>query len=227
MITEEPNDTERTLYHRITAANCLQESSDGTDNGEHSSASLGSSAGELGWRRLGAGGGTGGDGIGGGSSVLGWVRNNRLGGVDRGNNWGAAGLDGSRAGLDGGRGGLDWDGGGVLAVIVNDGGALGDGVGLGADLEGGGLGADGGETLDGGGGVRWVLGSLGAHWVRRVTDGRAGGVGRVLRGLGGLVGGRGHGGGVVRRVAIGVGVGSGGEASDDGEGAHVDCWGDY
>lgn len=189
---------------------CLQESSDGANDGEHGRTSLGSSASELGGRRLGAGGNTSGDRVSRGSSVLGWVGNNRrLGADDRGNDRGAAGLDGSRAGLNGGGGGLDWDSGGVLAVVVDDGGALGDSVGLGANLEGGGLSTDGGEALDGGGGVRGVLGSLRAHWVGRITDRGAGGVGRILRGLGALIGRRGHGGGVVRRVAIGVGVGSG------------------
>ena len=128
------------------------------------------------------------------------------------------------AGLDGGWVGLDGNGSGVLAVLINDGGALSDGVGLGADAQGGGAWADGGKTLDGGGGVGRVLRGLGADGVAsRRGDSWVRG---VLRSLAGLVGRRGNAaGGVVSRV--GVGVDSGSEASDDSEGAHLDCWVDY
>jgi len=242
--TPDPDSAERALRPKITEVSCLQESGDGTDDGEHGSASLGSSAGELGRSRLGGGGSAGGNGVGRSSSVL--------GGVD-GHNWGrsgsGAGLDGnSNAGLSGSGGRLDWDSGGVLAVVVNDGGRLGDGVGLGADLEGGGLRADGGKTLDGGGGVGWVLGSLGGDGVGRVLRGLgAHGVAWVLRSLGGnWVRGvlRSLGGdwvaGVLRSVRSragnswvagsraglnGVdsgGRGNGSEAGDGSEGAHVD-----
>lgn len=247
MTTPDPESAERTLRPRISKANRLQESGKSTNNSEHGSASLGSSAGELGRSRLGAGGGAGGNGVGGSSSVL--------GGVD-GNNWGrsrgAAGLDnGSRAGLDGGRGRLDWDSGGVLAVVVNKSGALGDGVGLGANAEGGGA-ADGGKTLDGGGGVAGVLrslgadgvgrvlGGLGAHGVRRVLGSLGGDrVRGVLRSLGGadwvagVLGVRSWGGdsrvsGSRAGDLVGRVDSRGSSAGDeDGEGAHVDCWGDY
>lgn len=216
---------ERSLYHRITGVCRLQESSDGTDNGEHSSASLGSSAGELGWGGLGAGRATSRDGVG-DSSVLGGVDGDRgLGANNRGSRDGA-GLDRSRAGLDWGGGRLDWVGGGVLAVVVDDGGALGDSVGLGADLEGGWLRADSGESLHSGGVVAGVLRGLGADgvaWVLRSLG--ADRVAGVLGSLGGLVGWGSNRGGVVCWVSISVD--SGGEASDDGEGAHIDCWGDY
>lgn len=150
-------------------------------------------------------------------------------------NWGrsrcAGGLDGSgdAAGLDGGGGWLDWDSGGVLAVVVNESGALGDSVGLGAVGDGGRLRADGGKTLDGGGGVRGVLRSLGAHWVR--TVGRGGGAGSIVHGVssgGGDSRVRGSRAGLVDGgVAVCVCVGRGSKASDDSEGAHVDCWVDY
>lgn len=142
----------------------------------------------------------------------------------------AGGLDGdSAAGLDGSGGRLDWDSGGVLAVVVNESGALGDSVGLGAVGDSGGLRADGGKTLDGGGGVAWVLRSLGAHWVRTVGgSGGAGGVVHRVSSGGGDSWVRGSRAGLVNgRVAVCVRIGGGSKASDDSEGAHVDCWVDY
>jgi len=182
---------------------CLQESSDGTNDSQHGSTSLGGSAGELGRSRLGGGGSSSASGVGWDSGVLGWVRN------DRRSNAG---------GLDGGGGWLDWVAGGVLAVVVNDGGGLGDGVGLGADGQGGGLRADGGESLDGGGGVAGVVGSWGG--ASSVVSSGAGAGGVVTSG------GRSNRGGVLGWVAVGQGVDSSGKA-DDSEGTHLDCWGDY
>jgi hypothetical protein len=218
-----PETAERTLRPKITEASRLQEVSETSANdGEHGSAGLSSSAGELGSAGLGGAGSSGSNGVGGDSSVLGGVDGN-----NRGRSWDGAGLDGnSRAGLSWDGSGLDWDSGGVLAVVVDEGGRGLDSVGLGADGEGGGLSADGGQTLDGGGGVAGVVDSLGADgvasrggdWVRSVSS----------RG-GGSVDGSSAAGLVDSRVsAVGVGVGRGSEASEDGEGAHVDCLGvDY
>jgi hypothetical protein len=198
----------RSSRRRIAEASRLQESSDGTEDGEHANTSLGSSAGELGGGGLGAGGSSssGGSGVGGGSSVLGWVRNNR-GRHARlsGSGCGHAGDDRGVGGrLDSGGGGLDNGGGGVLALLVDDGGGLGDDVGLGSDSEAGGLGADSGQASNnrGGGCVSGRGGS------RRVS----------VVGGGGLVG---------RRVAVSVSVGRDGKAGDDGERAHVDCLGGW
>lgn len=110
------------ISSNCSRASRLQESSDGTDDGHEANTSLGSSTGEL------RGGGLGGAGLDtsgvSSGSVLGWVRNDRgLAAVDRGSVVG---------GLDWGRGGVDLIGGGVLAVLINNGGAGGDGVGLGA-----------------------------------------------------------------------------------------------
>jgi len=202
-------------------ASRLQESSNGTDDGHEANTSLGSSAGELRGDRLG-GAGLDTSGVRGGS-VLGWVRNDR-GSAAVGRGSVVAG------GLDWGRSGLDLIGGGVLAVIIDESGAGLDGVGLVAVGDGGWLGADGGQASnDLGGGVGrglwvagvlrslgalrvgWVLGGLGALWV-----------GWVLRSLGGLVGWGSNTGGVVGGVAVRIGVGSGGEASNDSEGAHLE-----
>jgi hypothetical protein len=208
---------ERALRLKVTQGSRLQEVSEtSASNGEESSTGLSSSAGELGWRRLGAGGSSGSNGVGGDGSVLGWVGNNR------GRSGDGAGLDGNTgAGLARDGSGLDGHSGGVLAVVIDDGGAAGDGVGLGADLEGGGLSADGAQTLDGGGGVAGVLdsgagrvGSGGGSWVSVVSSWGGGSVDGSGAGL------------VDSRVsAIGVGVGGGSKASEDGEGAHVDCLG--
>jgi hypothetical protein len=198
---------------------CLQESGNGTDNGEHSSASLGSSAGELGNNGLGAAGGSSASGVSWDSCVLGWVRNNRGGAADSWDNGNGS------AGLSWNGSGLDWDSGGVFAVIVNEGGALGHGVGLGANRDGGWAIADRGETLDGGGGVaggsRHGISRSGGDWVGSI--GWLGGDG-VGRSLGGLVAGGSYRGGVLSGISIRIGVGSGGKASDDGEGTHLDCW---
>lgn len=201
--------------------NRLQESSNRTDNGEHSSASLGSSAGELGDGWLGSGGAASANGRSWGSSVLGWVNGNNGSASRRSvDSWGSAGLLGRDRGGSGAltrdRGGLDGHSGGVLAVVVDDGGALGDGVGLGADSKSGGSRADGGQTLDGGGGVARgsrasTVGGSRGDWV----SSRSGST--VNRGS--------NNGGVGGWVAVGHGVGSSGEAGDDSEGAHVDCLG--
>lgn len=152
---------------------------------------------------------------------------------------GSAGLAGGDAGGVRSRGSrLDLVGGGVLAVLIDEGGALGDGVCLGAVGKSGSLRADSGQSSnDAGGGVlgvgrgsragrvRWVLRSLrGLGGVCRVGGGgRLSWVSWVLRSLGGLVGRGSHGSGVVcLRVAVSVGVGGGGEASNDSEGAHLD-----
>jgi len=200
----------------------LQESSDGTEDGEHGSASLGSSASELGSSRLGAAGCTGGNGVGRGSSVLGWVRNN--GGGHWGSDRGAGTLDGSSgAGLSRSRSRLDdGHGGGGDTVRDDEGGRRLDSVGGTSVGNGGGLRADGGQAGDDLGGV---LSRRGACRV-----GSRGGDSWVSSSRGGdraVDGSRGALGGVVCRVAVGVGVGGGSKASDDSEGAHVDCWVDY
>jgi hypothetical protein len=151
---------EQTPGCRTTRAMCLQESRDRTDDSNHGCAGGGGSAGELGSSRLCAGGSTGSSRVGGRSSVLGWVGNAGRGadtrGVD-GDTDSVAGLNGSNgAWSNRGRGGLDNVRGGVLAVVVNNGGGLGDNVGLAADGEGGGLGADGAQSLVDSGGVHRV-----------------------------------------------------------------------
>jgi hypothetical protein len=70
--------------------------------------------------------------------------------------------------------------------------------------------------------IKLTRNSRGAHWVS--TSGRGdvasgGGSGRVDGSL--------NAGSVLGRVAVSIGVGGGGEASDDSEGVHVDYWGDY
>lgn len=198
---------EQALHYQISRASRLQESSDGTDDGHEGSASLGSSAGELRRSRLGGSWGSSW-----GSSSGRRSRSSAVGGVGD-NDWGSAGLVGDSGGrLDGRWGGGDSGvGGGVDAVLVNNGGALGDSVGLGANAEGGGA-ADGGETGDNGG----LVDGSGAHDRDGVTS----------WGGDSWVGGGSHGGGVDGRVAVGGSVGGGSEA-DDSEGAHVDCWGYY
>lgn len=221
-------------------ANRLQESSESTGNGHEADTSLGSSASELGVSRL--GNGSSGLSISGGvdrdGSVLG-------GGRVGDDSWDAvdgdsgAGLSSRVDGLVSGRSGLDGVGGGVLAVLVDNGGALGDGVGLGAVGNGGWLRADSGETVHNlGGGVgrdrgvlwgvtsgrgnvsggRWLV-TLSGRWLVALSGGRL--VAVVSRGGGGLVSGAG---GVVALVSVGVGVGSGGEASDNSERAHLEIW---
>jgi hypothetical protein len=167
---------------------------------------------------------------GGRRSSSGWVtRSSGVGGWVDGRGRGANGVDRCGRGADGvhgraldrGGGRLDEVRGGVSALVVDEGGALGDGVGLGADAQSGGS-ADGGKTLDSGGGV--VAGSRRRGTVDGVSDGRASGVVRS-RGGGSRV--RGGGRGAVDLGGVGVRVGRGSKAGDDSERAHVDCLGGW
>ncbi|KAH9869184.1 hypothetical protein IAQ61_006389 [Plenodomus lingam] len=241
----------RTPSNSTSRASRLQESSDGTDNGQETDTSLGSSTGELGGSGLGAGR-RGSSGVGNGAVASRWVRdvgrgsgNGSLAGRrsvvghdgrdsrSRGHGRGGVGRSHRRlvrshrgrslvGGLSRSWGGLGRVGGRVLAVLVDDGGAGLDDVGLGAVGDCGGLRADGGETSDDLGGVDRVLGGHGGdgvNWV--VLNGGGAGGNRVLGRLGGS--GRSHGGVVdLSMVAVAIGVGSNGKAGDDSEGAHVD-----
>ncbi|KAH9864624.1 hypothetical protein J1614_010559 [Plenodomus biglobosus] len=211
----------------------LQESSDGTDDGQKTDTSLGSGTSELGGRGLGAGcGGLSTSGVGNGAVTSRWVRDVGRGsrrtlavsrgsvvGVGRGSRWGIVG------GLGGSWGRANSVCGGVLAVLVNNGGGGLDDVGLGAVGHGGWLGANGGKTSDDLGGVDRVLWGLGGSSL--VAGGRAGGNG-VTSGRGrSWVLGHGAGGhvdGSLISVALGVSIGSSGEAGDDSEGTHVEFW---
>jgi hypothetical protein len=77
-------------------------------------------------------------------------------GVDRDNSCRATDGGSSRGGVGRSGGRADNVAGGVLAVIVDNGGGLGDDVGLGADGEGGSLGADSRQSLVNLGGVDGV-----------------------------------------------------------------------
>ena len=91
-----------------------------------------------------------------------------------------------------------------------EGGAAGDGVGGGTVGDGGGLRADVAGGVD----------NLGGGVSGNGDRGRGGldGVGRVLSGS------RGRGRGSRVSLVLGSSKGNGGEASNDGEGTHLDCW---
>ncbi|KAF2639967.1 hypothetical protein P280DRAFT_23553 [Massarina eburnea CBS 473.64] len=223
-MTLEPNSHPHTLiiFNGKRATKCraltnrLQESGEGTGNGEEREAGLASRTGEFGGRRWGGSGGTGrgssrGRGVERDGSVAGGVDGGHgLGGRDNrsvaGGN-GAAGDSAAGNNRDVGRGG-DRLGDGARAVRDGDGSRLADGDGAGR--------ANG----DGGGTLQFVLVDMfpKRKVSSRVTYIADGGVVLVVHGLvdgGAVVGGN------------SVGTDGGHEGSEDGEGLHFDCWGWY
>ncbi len=249
-------------------ANCLQESSDGTNDGEEANGGLASGTSELRGGGLGsAGDSTSASGVAssgrdvGNSAVgAGVVRSGDTGSVSRGSvlslrdgrSLSVSGLGGNRVlsagGVDVGSSVLrDAEGGaggdGVGAGTIGDGGGLRADVAGGVDNLGGGVGRLGG-LVDGSSGAGLVggLGSLvrsgrGLSGVGRVLSSGGGSlvggsrgdlVGRGRRRLGGvgrvLSGSRGRDRGSRVSLVLGSSKGNGGEASNNGEGTHLDGW---